>query len=161
MNSSSNKRKPAKDPGTYALVLHLSRTQTIRIGALGECKFPRGYYVYIGSAMNGLAARIARHLVQNRLAIRANDERDQTAMKRWRERKKKMHWHIDYLLEHARVTEVMTHQGPERFECVWAQAALALPKAKIILPRFGASDCNCAAHLIYFGNRPPQFKDKG
>ncbi|MBI5034113.1 MAG: GIY-YIG nuclease family protein [Chloroflexi bacterium] len=148
--------------GTYALVIYLPRTQTIRIGALGEHKFSRGYYMYIGSAMNGLAARIARHLVHNRLANRSHNERDQRAVSRWRERKKKMHWHIDYLLEHARVTEVMTHQGTERFECLWAQAALALPKTKVVVPRFGASDCKCATHLIYFGRRPPEeMKDEG
>lgn len=149
------KRANVKDPGTYALVLYHPRAQTIRIGKLGAFKFPRGYYMYIGSAMNGLSARIARHLVNNRLASRAQDE-DHAALNGWRERKKKIRWHIDYLLEHARVTEVMSHQGTERFECLWAQAALALPKAKIVVPRFGASDCKCAAHLVYFGNRMPK-----
>ena len=148
--------------GTYTLVIFLPHAQTIRIGSLGEYKFPRGYYVYIGSAMNGLAARIARHLVNNRLANRAKNQRNHGAVSRWRERKKKIRWHIDYLLEHARVTEVMTHRGTDRFECLWAQAALALSKAKIVVPRFGASDCKCAAHLIYFGNRPPEeIKDEG
>ena len=156
MSSSPRQNRGTGDQGTYALVLHLPRTQTIRIGALGERKFPRGYYMYIGSAMNGLTARIARHLVHNRLANRAGGERDYAVAKSWRERKKKMHWHIDYFLEHAHITEVMTHQGAERFECLWAQAALALPKAKIIMPRFGSSDCNCATHLVYFGNRPPE-----
>lgn len=156
MSSLAKRKKETKDQGTYALVMHLPRTETIRIGALGECKFPRGYYMYIGSAMNGLAARIARHLVDNRLASRAMKVGDHAAVSRRRERKKKMHWHIDYFLQHARVTEVMTHAGADRFECLWAQAALALPKAKILVPRFGASDCKCATHLIYFGNRPPE-----
>jgi len=123
------------DPGTYALVIYLPRATTIRIGTLrvGAFKFPRGYYLYLGSAMGGLAAQIARHLVNNR--------------------QKKMHWHIDYFLQHAQVKEAWTHRGIDRFECVWAQAALGLPKAKVIAPRFGASDCNCASHLIYFSKR--------
>jgi Uri superfamily endonuclease len=124
-----------KTPGTYALVLYVTRAQTIRIGKLGAFKFPRGYYIYVGSALNGLAARIARHLRPN----------------------KKRFWHIDYLLEHARVKQVWTHQGVERLECVWARAALALPRAQIIAPRFGASDCACPAHLIYFGAALPRF----
>jgi Uri superfamily endonuclease len=118
----------SKSRGTYTLVIHLARAQTIRIGALGAFKFPRGKYLYIGSAMNGLAQRIARHL---------------------RRPNKKLHWHIDYLLVHAQIKEVWTHQGDERFECTWAQAALAMPGARVIAPRFGASDCNCSTHLIF------------
>ncbi len=124
---------PTKTRGTYTLVIYLSRAQTIRIGALGEFNFPRGYYLYIGSAMNGLAQRIARHVRPD----------------------KKMHWHIDYLLAHAQIKEVWAHQGADRLECLWAQAALALPGARIIVPRFGASDCDCATHLVYFAKRPP------
>ena len=150
------KSNSSKSRGTYALVIYLPRRHTIRIGFLGEFEFPRGYYLYIGSAMNGLGARIARHLVGNRLAHRATNEKDNAAIKQWRDRKKKMHWHIDYLLEYASVKEVWTHRGAERFECLWAQAALQLPKAKIIAPNFGASDCRCATHLVYFGNRPPE-----
>jgi Uri superfamily endonuclease len=120
-------------PGTYALVIFLPRDRRIKIGALGTFRFPRGNYLYIGSAQNGLGGRIARHL---------------------RPRKKKF-WHIDYFLAHATITEFWTHGGTEKFECLWAQAALQLPKTKVIAPRLGASDCRCAAHLIYFGTRLP------
>ncbi len=119
--------------GTYALVMFLSRAMKIRIGALGTFRFPRGYYIYIGSAMNGLAARIVRHM---------DDD-------------KKMFWHIDYFLTYAFVKELWIHRGTERLECLWARAALALPKARVIAPRFGASDCRCATHLVYLGNRLP------
>lgn len=123
------------DRGTYALVLYLARAQTIRIGKLGTFRFPRGYYIYVGSALNGLVARLARHL----------------------RRDKNKFWHIDYLLELARVKAVWTHQSDERWECVWARAALALPRARIVAPRFGASDCTCPTHLIYFGASPPRW----
>jgi Uri superfamily endonuclease len=123
-----------KDPGTYALVLLLPRAQTIRVGKLGAFRFPRGYYIYVGSALNGLTARLARHLRED----------------------KKMFWHVDYFLRHASVKEVWTHRGDEWLECLWARAALALPRAKIIAPRFGASDCACPAHLIYFGAAMPK-----
>lgn len=115
--------------GTYALVLYLPRAKTICIGRLGTFRFPRGYYIYVGSALNGLAARVARHLRRN----------------------KKKFWHIDYFLEYAHIREVWTHQGTERWECLWAHAALALPHARVVAPRFGASDCTCPTHLIYFG----------
>ncbi|MBI5304610.1 MAG: GIY-YIG nuclease family protein [Chloroflexi bacterium] len=123
--------------GTYTLVIHLSRAQTIRVGALSEFKFPRGYYLYVGSAMNGLAQRLARHVRPD----------------------KKMHWHIDYLLAHGRIKEVWAHRSEDRLECLWAQAALAMPGARVIAPRFGASDCSCATHLIYFAKRPMNLSD--
>lgn len=129
----------ARDPGTYALVLYLSRAQTIRIGKLGVFKFPRGYYIYVGSALNGLTTRLARHL---------------------REDKNKF-WHIDYLLEHAPVREIWTHCGKEQLECLWARAALALPRASIVAPRFGASDCACSTHLIYLGAAMPAGRKRG
>jgi sugar fermentation stimulation protein A len=122
----------SRDRGTYALVIFLPRAQTIRVGALGAFKFPRGYYVYIGSALNGLSARIARHL---------------------RRHDKKRFWHIDYLLEHARVIDVWARTGAARLECRWARAALAQPNARIIAPRFGASDCDCATHLVHLAWR--------
>ena len=132
----ANKRsRNYKARGTYALVLHLPRGETIRVGKLGAFKFPRGYYIYVGSALNGLTARLARHLRPD----------------------KKRFWHIDYFLAHAQIKEVWTHQGDGRLECLWARAALALPRAKIIAPRFGASDCACPTHLIYFGVAIPKF----
>jgi Uri superfamily endonuclease len=131
----SPKKKSVRG-GTYTLSMRLPRATTIRIGALGEFKFPRGNYLYIGSAMNGLAQRIARHVRPD----------------------KKLHWHIDYFLAHAQITEVWTHQGEERYECLWACAALAMPNARVIVPRFGASDCDCPTHLIYLeekhGSKP-------
>ena len=127
--------RSSKTRGTYTLVLYLPRAQTIRVGKLGAFRFPRGYYIYIGSALNGLAQRIARHLRPD----------------------KKRFWHIDYLLAYAQVKQVWTHQGDGRLECLWARAALALPRARVIAPRFGASDCRCPTHLVYFGAAMPKF----
>ncbi len=122
-------RRPAvKSPGTYALVLFLPRTRMIQVGALGTIRFPRGVYIYVGSAMSGLDARIARHR---------------------RRADKKLFWHIDYVLQHARVLDVWTCPGGRRWECAWAQAVLALPNARVVAPCLGASDCRCRAHLIH------------
>ena len=115
-------------PGTYALVLILDRPRRIAVGHLGTFDFPAGRYVYVGSALGpgGLAARVARHL----------------------RREKRLYWHVDYLLRYARVAEVWIRPGLGRRECAWAQAAAALPGATIAVPRFGASDCRCAGHLV-------------
>ena len=72
--SKSLKRTP-HPTGSYALVLRLPSRRKIRVGKLGLVEFPRGHYVYFGSALGGLNARVARNL--------SND--------------KKLHWYADYL----------------------------------------------------------------
>jgi len=121
-------------PGVYHLVLHLGTSATIRVGRLGRFAFSAGYYVYTGTAMDGLEARIARH----------------------RRRRKKTRWHIDYLLRKARVAEVVMVPTRERAECARNRVVMSLPGAAVIAPRFGASDCRCAAHLVYFGDDRPR-----
>jgi hypothetical protein len=43
--------------GCYQLFLYLDRKSRIRIGKKGEYDFPKGYYIYTGSALNGLEGR--------------------------------------------------------------------------------------------------------
>ncbi|HIE25811.1 TPA: GIY-YIG nuclease family protein [Candidatus Poribacteria bacterium] len=118
--------------GIYHLLIQLLQPQEIIIGKLGLFLFPPGYYVYTGSALNGLKARIARH----------------------RRKEKRLHWHIDYLLQHARIIDVVCHITTARLECEYNGQIMNLPQAQITVPRFGASDCKCVAHLVYFPNRP-------
>ena len=118
--------------GIYHLLIQLLQPQEITIGKLGLYRFPAGYYVYTGSALNGLEARIARH----------------------RRKEKRLHWHIDYLLQHAKIIDVVCHITTERLECEYNHQIMNLPQAQIIVPRFGASDCQCVAHLVYFPYRP-------
>jgi len=47
-----------------------------KIGKLGEIKFDKDNYIYVGSAQSGIEKRIKRHL----------------------KKRKKKFWHIDYLL---------------------------------------------------------------
>jgi len=119
-------------PGTYILVLKLEHPLRLRIGALGEFAFPAGYYLYVGSALNGLERRLERHL----------------------RREKRTHWHIDYLLRHAEVVEIWYTISDQRLECHWAAVARALPGASLPAPGFGASDCGCPAHLVYLPTPP-------
>ncbi len=121
--------------GTYALLLRLDTPQTLVVGALGALAFPRGCYLYLGSARGpgGLSARLARHRRQG---------------------DKRFHWHIDYLRAVTTLVQVWTSAGKARQECAWASAAAALPGASIVAPRFGASDCRCPAHLFHYTRRP-------
>ena len=90
-------------------------------------KYRKGYYVYIGSAMNSLVARINRHLSDD----------------------KKLHWHIDYLLENksSEIRDILFNISDKRIEC---DLASTIAENGEEVPKFGCSDCNCNSHLIYF-----------
>lgn len=121
------------NPGSYLLLLELSSSRTIQVGKLGSFLFPAGWYVYAGSALGGLEARVARH--QRPSSVRR--------------------WHLDYLRAEAVVRDAIPFPGPQRCECELARALLALPAASVLAPGFGASDCRCPTHLVYFAERPP------
>ena len=118
--------------GTYALVLALDKETAITVGKLASFSFPPGYYLYVGSAQGGLTSRVRRH-------IRGG---------------KKLHWHIDYLRQEAKVVEVWYLVSDERLECRWYQAAAAMPQAQVPLAGFGSSGCGCHSHLLYFASTP-------
>ena len=109
--------------GTYVLLMKLQNDSTFRIGKRGEQTFVNGYYLYVGSALNGLDQRIQRHL----------------------RKKKKMHWHIDYLLQHAEIIAVLYKESTTREECTIAET---LRNKLNIIPGFGCSDCSCTSHLF-------------
>jgi Uri superfamily endonuclease len=134
------------EPGTYALLLKLDKQERITVGKLGTFDFPAGYYLYVGSALGpgGLQARLARH--RRVCESSPQSSPSQTA--------KKLHWHIDYLLQQAQRIEVWSVASKERLECKWSEAARRLPEAQVPVRGFGSSDCHCPAHLIYFSARP-------
>ena len=112
--------------GTYALLLRLHKERTLEVGRLGTVAFTPGYYLYLGSAMNGLARRAGRHLTRG----------------------KRLHWHIDTLTEAAEPVGLWWTEGTKRMECLWAQNALSAPGSRAPAQGFGASDCRCASHLV-------------
>lgn len=122
----------SRQPGAYLLLLHLPADATLTPGRLGQIAFPAGWYLYIGSALGGLGARLRRH---------ARVE-------------KRHHWHIDTLRAACRLVAVAVRTGPERIECQTAATIAALPGATRPAPRFGASDCRCPAHLLHFQTEP-------
>jgi len=122
--------------GIYHLLIQLLQPQKITIGKLGLFQFPAGYYVYTGSAMNGLEARIARH----------------------QRKEKKLHWHIDYLLQYGKIIDVFRHITKARLECEYNRQIMNLPEAQIIVLKFGSSDCKCDTHLVYFPYKPSLLK---
>ncbi len=122
--------REAQDRGSYLLLLRLPRKTEIEAGALGRVVFRPGYYVYAGSAMANLSARIERH-------------------KRLR---KRPHWHIDYLRPHADELEALPIRASERLESKLADALAALfelgPKG------FGCTDKDAPTHLFFSKTNP-------
>jgi len=116
-------------PGTYALFLRLSKTESILVGSLGFWEFTSGYYAYTGSAQGpgGLAGRLKRHLRPNH--------------------QKRPHWHIDSLTSITKITHVWWEKGSANLECSWAQQLAKT--GSIPVPGFGSSDCCCPGHLIW------------
>lgn len=135
VNTEAPTRLPSL-PGTYALVLSASSYQEVGIGRLGVLAVRPGFYVYVGSALGpgGLAARVGRHSRRN----------------------KRLRWHVDYLRTVAEVEEVWYANGKAHQECRWAQILGRRPGACVPLARFGASDCRCPSHLLFFP-LPPSF----
>lgn len=139
--SPSNKRKAtARQTGSYALVLRLPSRRKITVGKLGTVAFPRGYYIYFGSALGGLKARTSRHLRHD----------------------KKLHWHADYLSAEVPWTQVWQLADGQRWECVWADQATDIASATHGVthpaPGFGSSDCKCLTHLVRVNN-PREVRD--
>lgn len=120
--------------GTYLLLAQLQHETEIAVGKLGTFGLAAGWYAYAGSALGpgGLPVRLARHARSD----------------------KRLHWHIDYLLQHAVLKAIWQTAYPDRLECAWAAAVRDLPGAQTPIRGFGASDCRCATHLILLPQRP-------
>lgn len=121
---------PKKDvrlvKGSYVLLIELPEERTIATGSLRDIHFQRDCYAYVGSAMGGLRSRLRRHLRQN----------------------KRLHWHIDYLLEWASISDIIICETEDRIECTIAEN---LRRRFNSFPGFGSSDCKCASHLFFIG----------
>jgi sugar fermentation stimulation protein A len=109
--------------GTYVLFILLDEGRKITAGKLGEQFFPAGYYAYVGSGKGEVEARVARHL-------RAE---------------KRLHWHIDYLLEEAPITGVSIYDTAIISEC---GIAVELQPEFDSVKGFGFSACCCRNHLF-------------
>ena len=117
------------------LVMYLPEGRDIEVGAKGSISFLQGYYVYVGSAKKNLASRLARHT----------------------RKRKKMHWHIDYLRRYAGVTAVLPVRTADDLEHKLAAAVGAISHWQI--RDFGCTDCSCPSHLFGFHDNPIHRRD--
>jgi sugar fermentation stimulation protein A len=114
----------AVDGGVYLIILHLEKNLSLEIGSLGQRRFKKGYYIYVGSAQKNLQARMNRHRRPGRTRF----------------------WHIDYLRQHARFCAAVPVRGTLVAECDLARAVAGI--AAWQAPGFGCSDCRCPSHLF-------------
>ena len=120
----------------------LAQSRTLAVGRNRIETFPVGYYIYVGSALGGLAGRLRRHLQRRHL------------QRRHLQGPRRRHWHVDALLDAAPVIEVWYLLTGERMECEWAARLAAAPGIEPGAAGFGASDCRCRTHLFYSRTRP-------
>ncbi|WP_407416147.1 GIY-YIG nuclease family protein [Methanobrevibacter sp.] len=115
--------------GCYCLIINLEKNEEIPIGKLGEIDFKKGYYVYVGSAMNSLESRINRHFKKD----------------------KKLHWHVDYLLanQNCELVDAIYNISSKKVECELSREI----SNNNGVDGFGCSDCDCNSHLYYFKNK--------
>jgi Uri superfamily endonuclease len=108
------------------LIIEISKTICLNVGALGLLPFPSGLYAYVGSAQNNLELRVKRH----------------------QSKQKRLFWHIDYLLnnDETKVIGVYCTQGDSTEEC---KIARLLDKNAEPIAGFGCSDCHCKSHLFH------------
>ena len=122
-----------EDRGAYILILKLAKDKKIEVGNLnnsGKVLFKNGYYLYVGSAMKNLTARINRHL----------------------RKIKNFHWHIDYLRDKVDKVTAVPIRSSIRQECDIANAVSLIFESGSI--GFGSSDCQCKTHLFYSSENP-------
>jgi Uri superfamily endonuclease len=118
------------DKGIYCLVFS-NPACTVRVGALGDVAFRKGWHIYVGSALgSGGLARLGRHI----------------ALSRNRDRLPK--WHVDWLSTSPAFSLRYTVHAltGERLECRLAEAI-----GGESVPGFG---CDCTSHL-FFRHRDP------
>jgi Uri superfamily endonuclease len=115
--------------GAYCICIDVGDDLRVNIGALGLIEFHKGRYIYVGSALNGLDARVRRHLNTSKGSYNA------------------IHWHIDYLLreESVRVEAAYVRFTDEKVECEIAGEVSHYGSG---VKGFGCSDCRCDSHLF-------------
>ncbi|MCX7793893.1 MAG: DNA/RNA nuclease SfsA [Thermodesulfovibrionales bacterium] len=121
--------RESRDRGSYILYGKLTRDRFFKIGKLGKINFKKGYYLYIGSAMNSLSARLRRHMNKH----------------------KRMRWHIDYLVPGLDDLKTIAFRSSESLECLLADELKRISRP---VGRFGSSDCGCEGHLYWFTDDP-------
>ena len=108
--------------GCYILILNLNEGKNIQIGKLGKFYFEKGIYFYVGRAKGGFSKRVARYFGR-----------------------RKKRWHIDYLLDKAKVIGIFLFDEYIDEEALAERMSLLY---KMPIRKFGATDSKSFSHLF-------------
>ena len=117
--------------GSYILIIKVKEDLNLKIGKLGKLNFKKGFYCYVGSAL-GKSANL-----ENRL-------------RRHFKKKKRIRWHIDYLLSNPKVSIEGALIFPSKVKNECKISRIVEKQANFTVKNFGSSDCKCKGHLHYF-----------
>ncbi|MFW9799114.1 MAG: DUF123 domain-containing protein, partial [Candidatus Thorarchaeota archaeon] len=124
--------------GVYCLIFRIHQETIVPFGSRGDVGFVPGDWVYVGSAMGTSSTRL-----ENRISRHFSTE-------------KKLHWHVDFLIEKVGLpVGVVWAEAEREMECMVAEK-LRLDEDFEIGPRgFGSSDCSghCGSHIFLFSGR--------
>ncbi|MFW9944502.1 MAG: DUF123 domain-containing protein [Candidatus Sifarchaeia archaeon] len=121
--------------GIYALVISFPKQVVVSTRTLGDVDFTPGIWVYVGSALGTGSTRLDHRI------------------KRHFSSTKKLHWHIDFLLDKTGPPmEVIWARTKRAMECQVAQALIQRPEFEIGPSGFGSSDCAaaCGSHVLRY-----------
>ena len=158
----------SKDPmGSYILFIRISSSFQLAFGRFQHSRLftlPVGDYLYIGSALgsrgNPLARRLIRHASRSKgvqpheiqaSLIQFFSENDASLNCTVEPTAKKLHWHIDYLLEHleTEIAHIVIIQNPEKIEHKLSEFLASLHETSPLAPRLGAQDTRNSTHLLH------------
>jgi sugar fermentation stimulation protein A len=129
-------RTHCQNKGSYLLVLENPEDITVTVGKLGDIHFRKGWYVYVGSALQALDSRIKRH----------------------QKKRKKLFWHIDYIA--STVMKVKKVYPIRRLDRMESELACALGKISDgCINHFGSTDAQDISHLFYFQTFPLKHRE--
>ncbi len=151
--------------GSYVLLIRVSSPIELAFGRFQKGRvfaIPKGDYLYIGSALGEgtpLAKRLCRHA--SRSGTRPHHKIRAVMMYSFVEEKlmekgtqmvagKKLHWHIDYLLDRteAEIIRVVIIRSPMRLEQKLSEFLELLQETSAIAPRLGAQDARSGSHIL-------------
>jgi Uri superfamily endonuclease len=159
--------------GSYILFVRISSPFQLSFGRFQQGKLftiPESDYIYIGSALGGgksgnpLARRLIRHASRSaekppheiRAALKQFFSKDDVTINRTIEPlTKKLHWHIDYLLDRpeAEIIHIVIIRGPMKMEQKLSELLESLQETSLLAPRLGAQDARNSTHLLRITDR--------
>ena len=152
--------------GSYLLCIDLQAPVRVAFGRFRkgrEIPLDQGSYLYVGSALGAgrrafpLAGRLLRHASRsgNREPHAIQGEllrffQDTGYDLKGKKSLKKLHWHIDYLLDlpEAEIAHIVMALSPARLESRLATLVASMPGVTCVADRLGAQDAASGTHLF-------------